>query len=153
MSAKQSVLENDLRRRWPYHLDNFTWFLIQCRRYFNGDMDRLLIFCVIRDKDLSAKNKHGDLGHAGSRTEAEKPFSLQSIADRSGLPRETARRKLQDLTALGWVERDERGNFSTTAKAATDLAPLTKISLRTIARMKELQQEKPSTVPLARGSR
>ncbi len=57
MSAKESLTKNDLRRRWPSHVKNFTWFLIQCRRYFNGDMYRLLVFCVIRDRDLSAKKK------------------------------------------------------------------------------------------------
>ncbi len=139
MSVREGEIENEFRSKWPSHLENFTWFLIQCRRYLNGDLDRLLIFCVISDRNLAAKNMLVDLGHGRS---AEKPLNLQAIADCSGLPRETARRKLQDLTALGWVERDERGNFRTTAKAATDLAPLTKLGIQYLARMKDILQGK-----------
>ncbi len=141
MSVEKCNKKNNFRSRWPSHIENFTWFLIRCRRYFNGDMDRLLVFCVISDRNLVAKNKLedgklGDLGPDRSHRVTEKPINLQFIADCSGLPRETARRKLQDLTALGWVERDTRGNFSTTAKAAADLAPLKKIGIKYLARMK-----------------
>ncbi len=66
------------------------------------------------------------------------PINLQSVADFSGIPRETVRRKLQDLMALGWVERDERGNFIATSKVAADLAPLTEISVSYLAKMKAI---------------
>ena len=140
MSVEKSNIKNDFRSRWPSLIENFTWFLVQCRRYFNGDMDRLLVFCVISDRNLSAKNRleDGKLENSGPdrlHVVTEKPINLQFIADCSGLPRETARRKLQDLTALGWVERDKRGNFSLTAKAAADLAPLKKIGIKYLARM------------------
>ena len=140
MPAKKRKIRTD-SIRWQSHIENFTWFLVQCRRYFNGDMDRLPVFCVISDRNLSAKNmledgKLEDLGFDRSHRATEKPINLQSIADCSGLPRETARRKLQDLTALGWVERDKRGNFSTTAKATADLAPLKKIGIKYLARMR-----------------
>ena len=141
MSVEKSNKKYNSRSRWPSHIENFTWFLIRCRRYFNGDMDRLLVFCVISGRKLIAKNKLEagkleDVSLDRLPRVAEKPINLQFIADCSGLPRETARRKLQDLTALGWVERDTRGNFSTTAKAAADLAPLKKIGIKYLARMK-----------------
>ena len=131
-------IENEFARIWPAHVENFTWHLIQCRRHFSGDMDRLLVLCVIGDRTLSARNmpdtlKVRDLGNTNVPKE---PINLQSIADFSGIPRETVRRKLQDLTALGWVERDERGNFAATPKAAADLAPLTEIAIKYLARMK-----------------
>ena len=40
--------------------------------------------------------------------------------------------------AIGWVERDERGNFLATNKAGTDLEPLTKISISYLAKMKAI---------------
>ena len=97
-------------------------------------MDILLVFCVISNRNIPAKNmledgKLEDLGLDRSHRVTEKPINLQFIADYSGLPRETARRKLQDLTALGWVDRDKRGHFCTTAKATADLAPLKKIGI------------------------
>ncbi len=68
--------------------------------------------------------------YAGIRKDrvVAEPINLQSITDFSGIPRETVRRKLRDLMELGWIERDERGNFIATPKAATDLEPLVKIS-------------------------
>ena len=131
-------IENEFARIWPAHVENFTWQLVQCRRHFSGDMDRLLVLCVIGDRTLSARNvpdtlKSSDLGYTNVPKE---PINLQSIADFSGIPRETVRRKLQDLMALGWVERDERGNFAVAPKAAADLKPLTDLTIKYLARMK-----------------
>ena len=143
MSVKESNIEYEARNRWPLHVENFTWFLIQCRRYFNGDLDRLLVFYVISARSLLTKSMLEDrtienLGLDHSHQEAIRPANLQTIADCSGLPRETARRKLQDLTVLGWVNRDERGNFSTTKKAIADLAALREMEIEYLARMKNI---------------
>jgi len=143
MSVKESVIENDFRSGWPSHVENFTWLLIQCRRYFKGDLDRMLVFYVVSARSLFAKNILGEgtlenLGPDHSDWTATKPTNLQSIADCSGLPRETARRKLQDLTALGWVKRDEHGNFTTTTKAVADLTALTEKGIEYLARMKAI---------------
>jgi DNA-binding IclR family transcriptional regulator len=63
---------------------------------------------------------------------ASQPAStnLQSIADYSGIPRETVRRKLRDLEQSGWISRGEKGHFVATAKAAEDLEPATQATLR-----------------------
>ena len=81
MPLEKSNTKTDSRSRWPSHVENFTWFLIQCRRYFNGDMDRLLVFCVISDRNLSANNiledgKFEDLGLDRSHRVTEKPINL-----------------------------------------------------------------------------
>ena len=134
-------IENDFGRIWPAHVENFTWLLIQCRRHFDGDLDRLLVLSVIGDRTLAAKNVPKnftvqDLGTLKAKIIPREPINLQSIADFSGIPRETVRRKLRDLTALGWVERDEFGNFAATPKAATDLAPLTEIGISYLVKLK-----------------
>ncbi|MEY6434203.1 helix-turn-helix domain-containing protein [Thioalkalicoccus limnaeus] len=46
------------------------------------------------------------------------PINLQSIADYSGIPRETVRRKVRDLEAQGWIIRRDNGYLIATAKAA-----------------------------------
>jgi DNA-binding IclR family transcriptional regulator len=58
------------------------------------------------------------------------PINLQSIADYSGIPRETVRRKLRDLERLGWIIRRDKGYLIATAKAAQDLAPATEATQR-----------------------
>ena len=52
----KSDIENDFGRIWPAHVENFTWLLIQCRRHFDGDLDRLLVLSVIGDRTMAAKN-------------------------------------------------------------------------------------------------
>jgi hypothetical protein len=137
----ESDIERNFGGIWPAHVENFTWFIIQCRRNFDGDLDRFLVLCVIGDRTFAARNVPEtftlqDLGSIRKDQLPTEPINLQSIADFSGIPRETVRRKLRDLVALGWVERDERGNFFATRKAAADLAPLTEIGISYLAKMK-----------------
>ncbi len=137
----ESDIENAFGRIWPAHVANQTWFLIQCRRYFDGDMDRFLVLSVIGDRVFAARNvpkdfTRDDFDRVRKDKVPREPINLQSIADYSGIPRETVRRKLHDLMALGWIERDERGNFGTTPKVVADLAPLTDISITYLAKMK-----------------
>ncbi len=136
-------IENDFARIWPAHVENFTSLLIQCRRHFDGDLDRFLVLCVIGDRTLASKNVREsftveDLARLRKDQVPAEPINLQSIADFSGIPRETVRRKLRDLMALGWVERDERGSFRATNRAGIDLEPLTKISIGYLAKMRAI---------------
>ena len=57
---------------------------------------------------------------------------MQSIADFSGIPRETVRRKLKELIASGWVER------------GADLAPLMEMSVQHLAASKAMLAQKPA---------
>ncbi len=139
----ESDIGRDFGRIWPAHVENFTSFLIQCRRHFDGDLDRFLVLAVIGDRTFPSKNAPenftvDDFGRLTTGDVNPVPINLQSIADYSGIPRETVRRKLRDLMALGWITRDERGNFLTTEKAAADLAPLTEISVSYLAKMKAI---------------
>ena len=61
------------------------------------------------------------------------PINLQSIADASGIPRETVRRKVKDLEHAGWVIRRDNGYVIASAGAAHDLAPATEATLRYLA--------------------
>jgi DNA-binding IclR family transcriptional regulator len=58
------------------------------------------------------------------------PINLQSIADCSGIPRETVRRKVQALQRAGWVRKRDDGYLIATGQAAVDLAPATEASLK-----------------------
>ena len=57
-------------------------------------------------------------------------INLQSIADYSGIPRETVRRKEATLVARGWVERDAQGLLAITDLAKDSLDGLTDSSVR-----------------------
>ena len=146
MESDRDAFGNDFGRVWASHVQNWTWLLIQCRQHFGGDMDRLLVLAVIGERTLAARNVPKELaiqdfGSGRQKQVPREPINPRSIADFSGIPRETVRRKLQDLTSLGWVERDEHGNFAATQKAAVDLSPLTDVGIKYLIKMKAVLAE------------
>ena len=125
---------------WPRHVETLTWFLIECRRHFDGDLDLFLVLAIIGDRSFAAAKAPRDLTYDAlldvDRTPIEpEALNVVSISLFSGIPRETVRRKVNDLMAKGWVERDDQGFVRATRKAATDLHPLTQISFEYLARM------------------
>jgi hypothetical protein len=50
-----------------------------------------------------------------------RPANAHSVAQATGIPRETVRRKLEKLIALGWVERNTRGHLFITSRVREDL--------------------------------
>jgi hypothetical protein len=77
--------------------------LIRIRNRFRGDLDQYLIYLVFLLNDLSREISSRGVP-AGRKPEA-RGLNALSIADITGIPRETARRKLQMLVAEGYVER------------------------------------------------
>lgn len=125
---------------WPIHVHNLTRFLIECRRSFDGDLDLFLVLAVIGERTYS--QQHADptmtydefrAGHAA--TTRTRDINLRSISAFSGIPRETVRRKIAELTERGWISRNDEGSIVATHKASTDLQPLTLKSITYIAQM------------------
>ncbi len=52
-----------------------------------------------------------------------RPCNAFSISEATGIPRETVRRKVEKLIALGWIRRDSRGHLFITAKPYEHFAP------------------------------
>ena len=78
--------------------------LVDCARAFNGDLDKVLVLALIGQvgiRDL--------LDAPGNPPEATKAISASRLADVSGIPRETIRRKLKELADLGYIEASETG--------------------------------------------
>ena len=126
---------------WPRHVAALTEFLIDCRRHFDGDVDLFLVLCVIGDRSFSMRRApagltFGEWNATSVKDIRSEEINVQSLADYSGIPRETVRRKLNILVEKGWVIRDERGFVTATDKAKLDLAPLTNSSLVYLTRMK-----------------
>jgi len=133
-------------RIWPAHVSNLAEFLIACRRAFKGDIDMFLVLTVIGDRTFSQRHADPDLdyeafkaGAAQSTTSLD--INLRSIADFSGIPRETVRRKINQLVELGWVAKQPDGSLRATSKAKTELEPLTLASIQYISEMMQLFSE------------
>lgn len=126
-------LERDFGRIWPVHVEHFTELLIVLRRHFDGDLDRMLVMAIIGLRTMPARLVE-DVGYETFKTQrvvAEPgPINVQSIADSSGIPRETVRRKVKALEEAGLVERRDRGHLVVSATARDVLAPATEATMR-----------------------
>jgi DNA-binding MarR family transcriptional regulator len=114
--------------------------LITCRRFFDGDLDLFLVLMIIGERTFSRRNAP-DLSFeqwqtASVRSVKQEAINLQSIADYSGIPRETVRRKVEILVQRGWVVRDGRKYISATDKARDELMALTESGLRYLAELR-----------------
>lgn len=88
------------RRLLQYSLTQFfTEHLLDLSRVFEGDLQMMLILAVIGQSYL-----HGD-----ERGRENSPISASRLADVTGIPRQTVRRKLVLLAQRGWVEQTELG--------------------------------------------
>lgn len=129
MPINREFLIQNFGDLWPVHNRGFTALLIECRRCFDGDMDQLLILSVIGDRTLGTARAKG-LNYAdfleGKRAVGiPRRINTQSVADSTGIPRETVRRKIRRLIERGWVQKNEDGTLEVTESAAVDLASAT----------------------------
>jgi len=138
--------EDDVRAKfgiiWPAHVSSLTEFLLACRDSFDGDLDMFLVMCVIGDRTFSARHVDPKMSYDVFRGRppaiVSEDINIRSIADFSGIPRETVRRKISLLQKKGWIERSSNGSIVATTSAKQDLEPLTLSSIKYIARMKAI---------------
>jgi len=137
MDVDQHTLKTAFGRIWPVHNDAFCELLVRLRRQFGGDLDRMLVLAIVGSRTLARGRIDGesydDFMARDGPEEEPAPINLQSIADYSGIPRETVRRKLRDLEELGWIIRRNNGFLVASSKAAQDLAPATEATLGYLA--------------------
>jgi hypothetical protein len=114
-----------------YHfVQFFTEHLTDVSRVFGADLQSVLIIEVIGQNALSAR----------IRGDGKEPVGINasSIADVTGIPRETVRRKLVPLTERGWIARESDGLWRLAANGF-DPAParrdLTDLNQRGIERI------------------
>lgn len=105
---------------YPAHRIGFARLLVTLRRDFGGDLDAMLVLLT-----LSLGTDRTDWAQtlfvAYAPVRQTRLTNTQSIAQATGIPRETVRRKLEAMQARGWVRRDEAGNWSPTDVAVRDL--------------------------------
>jgi hypothetical protein len=94
---------------------------------FGGDFEAFYILAVIahRSVDHPAFKETPLAAWTGDETKAMPSLTtnVRSIAQSTGIPEETVRRKVMLLVSRGWVQR-EGNRLSYTAKGAQQLAPV-----------------------------
>ncbi|MBY0226001.1 MAG: hypothetical protein K2Q28_09370 [Hyphomicrobium sp.] len=148
-AAAQTIREN-FGKVWPAHVSSLIEFLIKARSAFGGDLDLFLVLAVIGDRTFAAGRVSPSMTFDDFMSEERantEPFSVNaySISQFSRIPRETVRRKVQELVNIGWVQRNGDGSLQATRKAAVDLLPLTEASVTYLARMSSLFRDAADT--------
>ncbi len=94
----------------------------------------MLILAIIGSRALPARQtsnmSYAEFISGKTKDRADQPINIQSIAECSGIARETVRRKVQKLEKLGFIARDTNGMLTVTDKAISQLAPATEASLQ-----------------------
>ncbi len=119
---------------FPTHVDALCELLIVLHQQFFGDLDLMLILAIIGSRALPARQTsnmtYAEFISDNTKDRADQPINIQSIAECSGIARETVRRKVHKLEDLGFIARDPSGMLTVTDKAINQLAPATEASLQ-----------------------
>ena len=140
---------------WPDHTTGFTRLLIVLRREFGGDLDALLILGAVSTGSRGEGWGEILLSDGRGRGNTHSATNTQSIAHVTGIPRESVRRKLEQLEAKRWVTRDPKGKWTPTAQAADDLRPATMATiayLRTVFAAALEERPSPAASPTSRSA-
>ncbi|SFQ21868.1 hypothetical protein [Tranquillimonas alkanivorans] len=129
-APQDAFIKKNFRTVWPVHLAGFTRLLVQLRKRFDGDLDLPLVLAVIGSR---TQPEHWavelmDLGimTSGSVPKSRQlPINIQSVAEYSGIPRETVRRKVAILQERGRVTRAADGRLAVAQSTAHDLEDAT----------------------------
>jgi hypothetical protein len=129
-----------LNRLWPAHNAGFVELLIVLRRQFEGDLDAALILTVL---SVGARSEDwAGILRVGEGDTAMTPTNTQSIAEITGIPRESVRRKLKALAERGWISRDASGRWQPTRASAVDLAPSSRAAIEYFVRIFRAARER-----------
>jgi len=111
----QSPLLSLLRRHYPYVAKAFLGPVIDLlnvgRASCDGDLDKLLIVLVVGMRTAEDKRlldlELDDLLAGALETYPSLSTNVRSIADSTGIPKESVRRKVAALVEAGWIVRDD----------------------------------------------
>jgi len=96
--------------RWGGELSSI---LIRIRSRFDGDLDQYLLYTIFLLAELSQLVAAADAEARGEapRERERRGMNALSLSDITLIPRETARRKLQQLVADGYLRREGEGLY------------------------------------------
>ena len=98
--------------------------LARVRERFQGDLDLYLIYLNFMLAELSQVVAHTDAVGRGNTPPEWSPRGMNalSLAEITGVPRETTRRKLQHLVEAGYLRRGDDGLFYLGGKPGLDFS-------------------------------
>jgi DNA-binding transcriptional ArsR family regulator len=109
-----------------------TEHLVDCRKQLDGNLDDVLILAILGQSRIRAF-----LTASSGSPAAPGALGASRLADVSGIPRETVRRRLSALGRRGWITRLDDGSWSIagTAGESPVRRDLAELDRRGMARM------------------
>jgi len=94
-------------RAYQYRfVEFFVEHLADLSRTFGGDLQQMFVLAIIGQVQMRAMHEAAAVGEDPLRLPPERvSIAASRIADVTGIPRETVRRKLAALKTKGWVEQ------------------------------------------------
>jgi hypothetical protein len=136
-SEVTTVLRENYRLAQYQVVQYLAEHLTDCRRALDGDLDDMMILAVLGQRAIGAIfEEDGQFELAEDRA----CMSAMRIADVTGVPRETTRRKLVALKDRGWIEQNENKGWRLSGeagktRAAQDLVDLDRRGMERLGRL------------------
>jgi hypothetical protein len=127
------LMHEDFARTQMLWVEGHLRLLAQLRQVVGNDLDKILILAVIGQRMLGDplfRGQHYDPG--GGTTSAinrQRLTNIGSVAAATGIPRESVRRKVNELAKADWVVRDPGGQLSVGGRAAVELNGTTQTTI------------------------
>ncbi len=143
-APRSEIVEAALKRNYPQVQYAFVEFisehLADVSRAFGGDLQLPVLLAVLGQATIEG---YTIAARAGIRVQDVDPRSIGltafRLADATGIPRETVRRKLHQMQRMGWLERRENYWVLTIdgdrTKVHADLADLNDRAIGRLARL------------------
>jgi hypothetical protein len=136
-----TLIERHYGELHPGILRHLLQWTLLLREAFDGDLDSMIVLAVIGDR-LVTDPKFPNMGYSELMNRPQflpdlPQTNRRSIADSTGIPRETVRRKVAALVARGWIEERSDGSLIVTGTAAQALHPTTLRSFEILGNLGE----------------
>ena len=135
----QDAFENNYLLFQYRFVEFFVEHLTDISRTFRGDLQAMMVLALVGQVQIRAVRMAIDHKLDPRNLPPERlSINASRIADVTGIPRETVRRKLEAIEARGWVQRSEAGGYRLAFRdggsvAKTDLAEIDKRALDRVA--------------------
>lgn len=150
-----------LSANYPLYQYRFVEFFIEhlcdLSRTFRGDLQEMIVLALVGQVQIRAMRSAAEAGLDPDDLPLDRlSITASSVADVTGIPRETVRRKLAALEQRGWILRNADGSFrlrflDKTAVAKVDLSDIDARTLDRVARMfRDIESIVTSTPPSMR---
>lgn len=127
---------------YQYHfVEFFIEHLCDISRTFRGDLQEMIVLALVGQVQIRAMRMSIETGvPLADLPSARLSITASSIADVTGIPRETVRRKFASLEQKGWVHKNSDGSYllainEGVAAAKVDLSEVDARALDRVARM------------------